>query len=114
MGMFDDIRCDAELPEIGPDPGTRCFQTKDRECLLDKYVITADGRLTLDGDRVSFHGMLHFHHYDSKNDTWWEWVAKFTDDALVEIKPVEIYTRTGTYPDFKYQYYFPAGKSVNE
>lgn len=42
MGMFDDVRCERELPD-GFDG--RDFQTKDFACELDKYTITADGRL---------------------------------------------------------------------
>lgn len=108
MGMFDDIECRAELPAVGPDPGTRHFQTKDRECCLDKYVITEDGKLLLDGESVSFHGMLNFHHFDTKTDIWWAWVAKFTDGALVEIKPVECRKLISPYPNIKYHHYFPA------
>lgn len=114
MGMFDDIRCDAELPKVGPDPKTRCFQTKDRECQLDQYVITADGRLLLDGDPVDFHGMLNFHHFDNKSATYWQWVAKFTDGRLIEIKPVEIHRLISPYPNLRHHHYFPTDAAPSD
>jgi len=42
MGLFDTVYCEYPLPE-GAD-GTRPFQTKDFECLLDTYLITEEGR----------------------------------------------------------------------
>lgn len=43
MGLFDDITCDAELPET-PVPPTGGFQTKSLpEPYMDKYAITSDG-----------------------------------------------------------------------
>jgi hypothetical protein len=42
MGMFDDVLCERELPDGFEG---RNFQTKDFGCDLDKYTITADGRL---------------------------------------------------------------------
>jgi hypothetical protein len=74
---------------------------------LDKYVITEDGKLLLDGERVNFHGMLEFHHFDSKSNTYWSYEAKFTDGELVEIKPKNIYTHAGIYPTIKYIHHFP-------
>lgn len=41
MGMFDYIRCEQPMPEGAPD----VFQTKDLDCMMDSYTITADGRL---------------------------------------------------------------------
>ncbi len=48
MGMYDEIRCEYPLPQTGYRvlPG-HTFQTKDLECLLDKYTITASGLLVL-------------------------------------------------------------------
>lgn len=48
MGMYDEIRCEYPLPRTGYRvlPG-HTFQTKDLECLLDKYTITAGGFLVL-------------------------------------------------------------------
>jgi hypothetical protein len=107
MGMFDDIRCEAKLPAIGPDPGTRDFQTKDFECLLDQYIITEDGHLLQNGESVPFHGMLNFYHFDTSIDTWWEWSAKFTDGRLIKIEPIEISKQIGTYPNSSKEFYFP-------
>jgi len=43
MGMFDEIKCECELPDsISNDT---IFQTKSLECLLERYTITSDGRL---------------------------------------------------------------------
>jgi hypothetical protein len=44
MGMFDELRCRATLPDDG-DTDTE-FQTKSMDCRLDTYIITSDGRLT--------------------------------------------------------------------
>lgn len=46
MGMYDEIRCEYLLPETGYRvlPG-HIFQTKDLECFLDRYTITAEGSL---------------------------------------------------------------------
>jgi hypothetical protein len=107
MGMYDDIRCDAPLPDMGCPVTTRDFQTKDFDCVLDKFVITADGKLLHDGVRRRFHGMFNFYHYDTKIDTWWQYEAKFTDGCLVEITPVECRKRIAPYPNIKYHHYFP-------
>jgi hypothetical protein len=45
MGMYDHIRCERDLPELGLQP-ERVFQTKDTpEQWLAEYVIRADGSL---------------------------------------------------------------------
>ena len=46
--MYDEIRCEYPLPETGYRvlPG-HTFQTKDLECLLDRYTITVEGVLVL-------------------------------------------------------------------
>jgi hypothetical protein len=74
MGMFDYVKCSAPLPGEPPafvGPGHR-FQTKDLDCTLSEYEITADGRLVLAGtiwgkgsppEPIEFHGVLDF--YDS-------------------------------------------------
>jgi hypothetical protein len=43
MGMYDSIRVEMALPDIGMVEDE--FQTKDLDCALDHYRITADGRL---------------------------------------------------------------------
>jgi hypothetical protein len=114
MGMFDDIRCTAKLPQIGPDPGTRDFQTKDFDCARDQYYITSDGCLFKGRELIAFHGLLRFNHFDTKIDTWWEYEAKFTDSALIEIKPVEIRKLVGKYPNIEYHYYFYARRDKGQ
>ena len=42
MGMFDDIHCDYPLPDGCQE---KRFQTKDLDCQLDLYTMTAEGRL---------------------------------------------------------------------
>lgn len=42
MGMFDDIAVDYPLPTECP---CKDFQSKDLDCNLDRYRITAQGRL---------------------------------------------------------------------
>lgn len=108
MGMFDDIHVDALLPDMGFPVTTADFQTKDFECLMDHYIITADGKLLRDGAPVLFHGLLNFYHYDTKIDTWWEYEAKFTDGTLVDIKPVECRKLVSAHPNIKHHTYFPS------
>lgn len=45
MGMFDEIKCEYQLPD--PVVQEETFQTKSFERLLDRYTITCDGRLIL-------------------------------------------------------------------
>ena len=45
MGMFDSVYIEYELPEEYAFLQDMEFQTKDFEKLMDKYVITKDGRL---------------------------------------------------------------------
>ena len=44
MGMFDYLRVDRQLPD-GTDGSTAQFQTKDFECSMVEYQISAEGRL---------------------------------------------------------------------
>ena len=45
MGMFDNLRVEAPLPD--PEYQERTFQTKSLDCSLSDYTITRDGRLVL-------------------------------------------------------------------
>lgn len=45
MGMFDELKCEAPLPDDAVQEKT--FQTKSLNCVLDRYTITQDGRLIL-------------------------------------------------------------------
>lgn len=97
MGMFDDIICEAPLPEIPgvPHPGDS-FQSKDFDCELNRYTITADGKLVGANGPIDFHGWLDFYHFDTKTDMWWNYRAKFTDGQLQKIELVEVYKQSGT------------------
>lgn len=55
MGMYDDIVCDYPLPGEPPSfvgPG-HAFQTKDLDCAMSTYRITADGELKLEREIFS-------------------------------------------------------------
>jgi hypothetical protein len=45
MGLFDEIQCEYPLPD--PAVQKEIFQTKRLDCSMDRYTITADGRLIL-------------------------------------------------------------------
>jgi len=95
--MFDDITCEHPLPADPKPPGTS-FQTKDFDCFMDRYTITADGYLLRNGESVPFHGMINFYTY-TRDDMWFEYEAKFTDGRLVEIKALNIYHQADGGPD---------------
>jgi hypothetical protein len=62
MGMFDEIYCEAALPDGDDPPGTR-FQTKSfpSPCMF-RYRITAEGRLVdSDGNDVEPDGYINFY-----------------------------------------------------
>lgn len=44
MGMFDDVKCDADLPGVATPPGS-LFQTKSLFCSMAHFTITPAGRL---------------------------------------------------------------------
>src|SRR5690348_10030584 len=50
MGMFDEVICEHPLPGTPPDfiEAGHPFQTKDLDCAMDVYQITADGRLMIE------------------------------------------------------------------
>lgn len=95
MGMFDEVEVQYPLPD-GYEG--HLFQTKDLDCQLDLYRISAAGALSKgswDKDAqvwgnfqpVPFHGMLNFYITDPSGK-WREYCAKFTDGVLVEITAV--------------------------
>jgi hypothetical protein len=43
MGMYDEIKCEYKLPDS--EVQEHIFQTKDFENLLDRYIITEEGKL---------------------------------------------------------------------
>lgn len=77
MGMFDNVICKHPLPD---NYTGEVFQTKDLDCGLDTYRITADGRLELqrqemvpDGPRKP-HWFMPEHDYQPMKvaKEWWE------------------------------------------
>jgi hypothetical protein len=102
MGMYDEVWWDAELP-TGHPPAGRLFQTKSFDRCLDRYIVTAQGRLCLVGngwqddgpfvgtqDReggvdVDFHGDMRLTSMDGKQE---QYVARFTHGTLEWIRPM--------------------------
>lgn len=89
MGMFDTVRCEKPLPGEPKPPEGAWLQTKDFDCTMETYTITAAGKLRNETGDVPFHGILSFYTYEK--DVWYEYEAKFTDGNLVDISPVSIY-----------------------
>lgn len=110
--MYDYITCEMPLPAQPRPAGSREFQTKSFDCLLQRYTITAGGRLIQHAVRyedvpenerpypefpfigcmravptgdvdTQFHGLFEFHGYDG--ETHWRYEAKFTDGRCMEI-----------------------------
>ena len=103
MGVFDHLRVESPLPDGQTD--ILDFQTKNLDCLLFRYTITADGKLFRDDveydyemskarglsvvrrtgtkTEIPHHGLIRF--YAGSPADWREYVAKFTDGRLVEI-----------------------------
>lgn len=58
---------------------------------MDKYTITADGKLLVNcyaettPTLVEFHGDLEFHTFDGKTSEWWSYIARFTEGRCVRI-----------------------------
>ena len=66
MGMFDTLTCDFPLPGGVPlDLRSLEFQTKDFECLLEKYHITPGGTLIKIGkdytESINYTGEVYFY-----------------------------------------------------
>jgi hypothetical protein len=118
MGMYDYLICEMTLPEQPRAPQSRAFQTKDLECLLERYAITAAGRLIHHAVRyeevplserpdselpfigslravptgridTNFHGVMEFYTYDDCTKESWSYEAKFTDGQCVDIRCLE-------------------------
>ena len=64
MGMYNEIRWDAALPEGHPSDD-RVFQTKSLDPCLEYFVVTPDGRLILVGNGWADED--HLEHADSLN-----------------------------------------------
>jgi hypothetical protein len=99
MGMFDEVYCDAPLPDDACDPGT-CFQTKSFPfpCMC-RYRITASGRFTdSDGNDIEPSGYVTFYAFpknrpsEDKAPGLAEYRAKFADgnlDGIVRVNSAE-------------------------
>lgn len=93
MGMYDELRYLAPLPDGGP---ARPFQTKDLDCALDLYTVHEDGRLWVQspwvgehGDepkRIALDGTVDFYDYDpSLKPDWIEYRATFKDGVVQSV-----------------------------
>ncbi|HXO18625.1 MAG TPA: hypothetical protein VOA87_01745 [Thermoanaerobaculia bacterium] len=98
MGLFDTIHCEYPLPDARHQ-GLE-FQTKDLDCALDEYTITADGRLLRhvrrggqESDRRvewPLHGDVSIYtHVAGEDPSWIEYVVRFTHDRVEWIRPIE-------------------------
>jgi len=96
MGMFDELHCDAPLPD-GFDASGATFQTKSfPDAGLCKYRITADGRLLDAWNRdCEPDGYINFYTHDEHADPeqadefwrhWREYRARFRDGRLETIE----------------------------
>jgi hypothetical protein len=99
MGMFDEIRWDAALPE-GHPAEDRIFQTKSLDPCLEHYLVTPEGRLLLVGNGwrddelehaqrlggvdVEFHGDMRLWSVKSHR----EYLTRFTHGTLEWIRPL--------------------------
>jgi hypothetical protein len=99
MGMFDEIECDAPLPDGGPGLAT-VFQTKSLPCpSLSRYRLTHDGRLLdsrgrdlePDGVVVMYANGPEPALLAAQPDrlTWWEYRLRFVASRLKAIEPVD-------------------------
>ena len=88
MGMFDEIRCEAPLPDEF-DSRDVLFQTKSiPDPMMCRYVINARGRLVDEHDNdLEPEGYITFY-TDVKTETgriWYEYRAEFQHGQLKEI-----------------------------
>ena len=99
MGLYDEIRWDAELPERHP-ADDRIFQTKFLDPCLEHFVVTPEKRLVLVGNGlmeddlatakdvkgvdVAFHGDIRLSSVKSSHS----YLARFTHGTLEWIRPL--------------------------
>lgn len=104
MGLFDDVKVEFPLPD--PAYQDLDFQTKDFDCEMDTYLITADGKLIrntakvqLKNDEyvpiggniseVDFHGDFNFYtSLENQDLKWLEYKARFTEGVCQWIRRV--------------------------
>ena len=96
MGLYDEIRWDAELPAGHPEDN-RLFQTKSLDPCMEHYVVSPDGRLLLVGNGfndeqgfesgqsidVDFHGDIRLVSVGGEH----AYLARFTHGTLEWIRP---------------------------
>lgn len=89
MGMYDEIHCDAPLPD-GYKGTTGGFQTKSfPDPGMQRYKITGAGRLIdARGNDLEPDGYIAFYTNDA-DSTWREYRARFLSGQLSEIVRVE-------------------------
>ena len=94
MGMFDWLTCEYELPDEEMQ-GEESWQTKDFDCLMDRYVIKADGSLWIQPSRIADSSnkdiserqldwtcTFRFYGYGSTVKEWYEYEVVFVDGQL--------------------------------
>jgi len=120
MGMFDDVKCDMAMPD-GRLPAGSWFQTKSLYRCMDRFTITAGGRLIFHrykqepaGTRINertgaampryeakhvedidmeYHGDIRIYARTPDN-TLAEYAVRFTHGTLEWIKPFETLSET--------------------
>lgn len=102
MGLFDFLRIEYSLPGDPPSWSLAAFQTKDLGCLMQQYIVTADGKLVKENGRAEdFTGTVNFYTSnvvamgpgiyteDGEDARWLEYGADFTAGQLTAIREVE-------------------------
>ena len=101
MGMFDHVTCELPMPD-GRELARDSFQTKSLHCLLDRYTITAAGRLIYHQRRYStsrmpepiadidthYHGDIEIDATDG-DGTLARYALRFTHGTLEWIRPFD-------------------------
>jgi len=97
MGMYDNIYCDFELPDI--EVQKEQFQTKSFYRLLDTYRIEKDGTILINNSHVIHDGEFKpkdsFRFYTSlgkyKDNTfkWYEYEAVVENGKVIKINKIE-------------------------
>jgi hypothetical protein len=107
MGLYDSIYTNYRLPNIEVTENLTLifnsgntrhfgyeteFQTKDFDCILDRYLISSHGRLLLTSGGVNqdtnYHGILRFHTVVTPpmgGGYYIEYHCKFSDGKIVEV-----------------------------
>jgi hypothetical protein len=103
MGLYDTIHCDYPLPDLRLQDAE--FQTKSLDCAMQRYTITADGRLLrhpggglfdepprrFEKDvEVPIHGDIEMHESWSPSpvEEWVEYTVRFTHGRVEWIRPM--------------------------